>query len=105
MSERPTLACDLTVLAPAERERRAGLADRLDGSIVAVQELPAGYALTLDGKRLPPDDLRALVDLERRCCPFLRFEIAPGQASNVLVVTGDEGVKEFLAALLKVAGR
>ncbi len=104
MSERPTIACDLTVLAPAERERRGGLAARLERSIVAVRELPAGYALSVDGERLPLEDLKALVELEGRCCPFLRFEVAPGPGRvTVLTATGGPGVQEFIAAALRLA--
>jgi hypothetical protein len=45
-------------------------------------------------------ELAEFVLLERRCCPFLNFEITlhEGEDSIAVHLSGREGVKEFLAA-------
>jgi hypothetical protein len=63
---------------------------------------------TADGirLRLPADALSAVlevVDAERQCCPFLRFEITvePDSGPIWLVLSGPPGTGEFLSALLE----
>ena len=66
-----------------------------------------GYALELT----PSDDAiaaaMALIQVERRCCPFLRFTltIEPGETAVELTLTGGDGVREFLAAALRPGAR
>jgi hypothetical protein len=45
--------------------------------------------------------LAAMIDAERRCCPFLRFQLLaePDNRPVSLEVTGPEGTREFLDAL------
>lgn len=92
-------ACRREALAPADRARHAALTEELRSGARSVEELPRGYAF-----RFPDDPplSRRLVEwmaLERRCCPFLEFEIVLGEAGEpvVLRLTGGQGVKEFLA--------
>ncbi|HEX4629074.1 MAG TPA: hypothetical protein VH137_09815 [Gemmatimonadales bacterium] len=53
----------------------------------------------------PSDDLltalAAVIDAERRCCPFLRFQVVaePESGPVWLTVTGPPGTREFLARL------
>jgi hypothetical protein len=44
----------------------------------------------------------AVIQLERRCCPFLRFTLTvePGEAVMELALTGGPGVRDFLATWL-----
>lgn len=46
------------------------------------------------------------MDNECRCCPFLGFtlELLPDDGPLTLRLTGPDGVREFLAAELDVAG-
>jgi hypothetical protein len=97
-----SLVCALDALAPSDRARHAALTEQLRSSVRWVQELPRGYAF-----RFPDDPAlsRRLVEwvvLERRCCPFLEFEILLGEKGEpvILRLSGREGVKEFLAAEL-----
>ena len=46
-------------------------------------------------------ELAQLVSLERRCCPFLRFNIRvePGNGPVWLEISGPRGTKDFLASV------
>ena len=91
--------CRLDALTPPERARHAALTEELRARARWIQEIPYGYAF-----RFPDDPAfsRRLVEwvaLERRCCPFLEFEILLGEEGEpvILRLTGAEGVKTFLA--------
>ena len=101
----PALACRLDALSAEERVRHRDLTEELTRRARWVQEIPCGYAL-----RFPDDPAlsRRVIDwvaLERRCCPFLEFEILLGEEGEpvILRLTGADGVKEFLAAELDLA--
>ncbi len=94
----PTLACDLGALGAEERARRAELASRVTARFREVRDLPDGYEARLDPE---PSILRDALDwvlLERRCCPFLRFDLCLEAADGPvwLQLHGGPGVKEFL---------
>ena len=94
------IACALT---PGEiRDRRSslwpGLVERAD----SVETTPDGYALRFAASR---DALLAIadaIDAERRCCPFLTFDLDVEAQSGpmTLTVSGPPGTQEFLASLL-----
>ena len=98
------LACDLEALAPAEREQHAATLDQLRRSVLAVEELPDGWAVKLPTS----DDTLQLVarfidnDLtyakSRRCCPFFDFNLNVSHDAGPiwLRLTGRAGVKDFL---------
>ncbi len=94
------LACDLHALNATEQKRRQALAERLHAAGQEVRELPDGYAF-----RFPADlylVVANFVALERRCCPFFRFEMdleADG-GPLWLRITGRAGVKDFVRAEL-----
>lgn len=92
------IACNILVLDPREREQRADLAERMRSRITSIRELEDGFVFALDAD---PEGERALSDLlalERRCCPFLRFEVGASGEKLELRITGEEGVKSFLLA-------
>jgi hypothetical protein len=68
--------------------------------------LPDGVRLRFaaDAERLAM--LATFIDLERRCCAFLRFRltIEPGGGPVWLELTGPPGTREFLAAELTGPG-
>jgi hypothetical protein len=87
-------------LDAAARARRQALAARLHAMTREVRERPNGYAF-----RYPADALLAaaeFVALERRCCPFFRFDLAlePDGGPLWLAVRGPAGAKAFLVAEL-----
>ncbi|HXM34110.1 MAG TPA: hypothetical protein VN920_02905, partial [Pyrinomonadaceae bacterium] len=100
MKELP-IACELT---PAEmEERRQGV---LPGLLAQAQERIA----MADGFRwrfAPRSDLLAavvqVIDLERQCCRFLRFELTvePAAGPVWLEVTGPKGTAKFLEELTR----
>jgi hypothetical protein len=95
-------ACRLDALALDERTRHAALTQELLASARFVQEIPRGYAFRFPDKRALSRHLVEWVALERRCCPFLEFEILLGLEGEpvILRLTGERGVREFLAAEL-----
>jgi hypothetical protein len=89
------IACTLT---DEERGSREGEVDTLFARMVAVRELPDGYAFAF-----PPEDgvAHAVFDLvlaERACCPFMTFDLAfPSPHERVwLHIGGGKDVKEFV---------
>jgi len=97
------IACTLT---PAELEaRREMLLPGLLARAGAREAVAGGFRW-----RFPPDgdllqDAAAVIDVERRCCPFLRFHLVvePGGGPVWLEVTGPEGTRDFLSTLLDPA--
>jgi hypothetical protein len=91
------IACNLGALAPADRARRAALAEQMLDRVERIEETVDGFALRVDAS-LARDSLEWFL-LERRCCPFLRLELdfAPGEGPLWLRLRGGPGVKEFLA--------
>ena len=99
LDEAPTkVACNLDALTPSEREHRAELAEALRARVTSIKELDNGYVVKIEAEH-PSSDIQALLDLERRCCPFLDFELVTSDGS-VLTMTGPPGVKEIIAAML-----
>lgn len=96
-------ACDLGALTPEQRARQAELRARLERSTTRVKEDPEGYTFEY-ATDLAPTTVAEWVDLERKCCPFLRFTVdVPEQSGPVqLHVRGAAGVKTFLAAEMRI---
>jgi hypothetical protein len=93
------VACSLT---PAAIEAgRAGLLPGLAEIATAREATPDGYRLTFAAA---PDTLQRIarvIDAERQCCRWLRFdlEVPPSGGPIVLALSGPAGAQEFLAAL------
>ena len=86
----------------SEREyaiRGEEIAGGLFAAVEEVAELPDGYGyrFSADGSQLEP--LLAFIAAERRCCPFLTFEIAfePYGGPLWLRMRGSPRVKAFIA--------
>jgi hypothetical protein len=99
MAELP-VACTLS--EPELAVRRAGVLAAIRRDQQETRWLPDGVALRFAAA---PDRLATLatfVDLERRCCAFLRFRLTvePGEGPIWLELTGPPGTREFLAAEL-----
>jgi hypothetical protein len=95
MNSLPT-ACNLT--SAELHERRRTVLEKLRDALVEVKELAEGYSylFTSEGNRF--QELAAMIDLERQCCPFLQFRVnvAAGNGPLTLEITGPEGTKDFL---------
>lgn len=88
----------MEALDRVERTRRAGLSAELASRLAGIQELPDGFAFSFPREQPLFLTLAEWVTLERRCCPFLDFELVlESRAAPVsLRLTGRPGVKEFL---------
>jgi hypothetical protein len=95
------LACDLSALTDAQRERHIEVSRQVLAGKQALVELADGYRLQF------PDDpawymlLGEFISMEHRCCPFFRLalEVEPGAKAIGLRVSGDaEGIKAFIQA-------
>ena len=73
--------------------------DTVRRTVLAKHELPDGLALSFRGDAAAFVQLAEWISLERRCCPFLAFALEWKQDDSVSVrLTGEPGVKEFIAA-------
>ena len=101
----PALACVPSSIPTAERSAHFALGrELLEGRAVERVALSDGYAV-----RFQPDDFEAVarfVANERKCCPFLTFELALEPASGPLWLrmTGPEGTRAVLDAELDLGG-
>ena len=100
----PELACLPAAIPTAERKAHFALARELVEERAAERvALPNGF-----GIRFPPDALEAVarfVANERKCCPFLSFELTlePDAGPLWLRMTGPEGTRAALDAELNLA--
>lgn len=95
--EQSPIACDMTVLAPAQRERHLATSRELFSTLKQIRELSNGYEFRVDGPNVIMQTAE-FVSLEKLCCPFLNFEIEV-EAENGQVwlkLFGREGVKAFV---------
>ena len=94
------LCCDMTAMSGSERERYGELRARLEGAIEETRELENGFAFRWPSDVVSLVEIAEFVEQERKCCPFLDFEIAVERERGPvwLKMTGQEGVKTFLRA-------
>lgn len=86
----------------SEREqaiRGEEIAATLFTHVAAIAELPDGYAFRFDDPDTRLPDIMAFVAAERRCCPFLSFEVAftPHAGPLWLRLRGSDAIKTFVA--------
>ena len=91
------IACTLT--APELQERRRTVLQKVRSAVVEVRELENGYAYSFPSAERWLVEVVGLIDLERQCCPFLRFQLTVEENGGPLwlKMTGPKGTKEFLA--------
>ena len=93
------VACSLTT-AELQQRRRTVL-DVVRDAVEETIELKDGFAYRFPATSDLINQLATLVELERQCCPFLRFRTTVEAADGPiwLELTGPQGTKEFLASL------
>jgi hypothetical protein len=96
--EETALACAFDALAPHEQRRERALLELLKSSTVAHTEVDDGYTLRIAGCAPTLAQLGDLIALERRCCPFLGFDLhCPPQADEfALRIWGPSAAKPFI---------
>jgi hypothetical protein len=94
------VACTLT--EPELAARRAGVLGDVRRSALEARWVADGVQLRFAAEPATLSLLATFVDLERRCCAFLRFQLTvePGGGPVWLTLTGPPGAREFLAAEL-----
>lgn len=99
MSEKQTVACDLTAIPEEARQRHLATVPEIFAAAQEVQELPNGFAFRYANEPGRFMSLAKFVEYEQLCCPFEGFavEIEPHGGPIWLRLTGDEEVKEALA--------
>jgi hypothetical protein len=93
------IACALT--DKELQERRKNVLQKTAQSLIEVRELRDGFAYKFPAKDAVLQDLINVINLERKCCPFLNFRLVVEAQNNFvsLELTGREGTKEMLKAL------
>jgi len=93
------VVCALT--PEALEARRSGLLPGLAARAESREEIPDGYRLTFGASSEVLQAISAVIEAERQCCLWLRFQLAvePDAGPMVLTLSGPKGAREFLAAL------
>jgi len=108
MTEQAALAKELPIactLTPTElQSRRADLLAGLFKTAEGSEATNLGYRFRFAASSEALAKIAEVVDAERQCCRFLRFQLTvePDRGPLYLEVTGPAGTAEFLADLLKV---
>ena len=101
MSELP-IVC--TLGPDAIRARRQGLLTALLHQSSGKEALPDGLRLRFAASGETLSKITQTVEAERHCCRFLRFTITvePDEGEIRLDLTGPQGTREFVGALLEM---
>jgi hypothetical protein len=94
------IACCLT--SGELREREATFLAQFRSAVIETEELPDGYAFRVPGDGKWVAITAEMIVAERKCCPFLTFELVaqPNMGPVAVRVTGPAGAKEFLKTIL-----
>jgi hypothetical protein len=95
------IVCSLTT--PELQERSATILRKIRASALRVEETEAGFVYSFAPDESLLADLCSVIELEHRCCPFLRFSliVGPAEAPIQLELTGPPGTKEFLQSVFE----
>lgn len=98
-----TIACDLSALEDPERHERES--EALWDEREELRQVRGGVAIRFPGSMDYAERILAFIRRERRCCPFLTFELVfePEDRGIWLAMTGDERVEKYLS--VQFAGR
>lgn len=99
MTREIPVACVLT--GKQLQQRRRDYLDKIAGSLTDFKELESGFSYRFPLRETILQDLAEIVDLERKCCPFLSFKIILEAGNNFvsLELTGAKGTKETIKSL------
>jgi hypothetical protein len=97
----PAIVCELGALSPEERRREQTLLSKFRTSFTNVTETGNGFRVTVSAEPTTLSELGEFLAYERRCCPFLTFEVVvePQRGPVTLHVFGGPGSKEFTKAI------
>jgi hypothetical protein len=106
VNDRSDLVCIPTAIPPQERAAHFALIQELFGAMAQERaEVPCGYAYRFAAEAFW--QVARFVANERKCCPFLTFELSVSPASGPLWLrmSGPEGTRAVLEAELAVTRR
>jgi hypothetical protein len=100
MSDLP-IACSLT--APELQARRTEVLQKARAAALEVKDQEDGFAYRFPSNEFLLADLSTLIQLEHRCCPFLKITLTveAGDGPVWLELTGPPGTKEFLNSIFE----
>ena len=95
------VACRLT--DKELQARRKNYLDKAAESLIDSAELSDGFVFRFPLADATLHTLAEIIDLERKCCPFLSFRLVleAGNDFVSLELTGAEGTKEIVKSLFK----
>jgi hypothetical protein len=98
----PELPVVCTLSPDALSARRQGSLSTLLQQSSEQELLPDGLRLRFAPSREILSDIARAIEAERHCCRFLRFTLTvePDEGRFTLDLTGPQGTREFIAALL-----
>lgn len=94
------IACRPQALSKEERAQSQTLRTELASATMETKALPNGYAFRYCADAALFEKAAQWISLERRCCPFLSFELMwqeGDDAAPQLSITGPAGTKAFMA--------
>lgn len=99
--DRPAIACNLAAFTPDERRAHEAEGAQLMKRVISTRELADGFEIRLPAV-IAADVAHWFID-ERRCCPFLSFDMSLSAAADNLVVSlrGPEGTKDILRSAVE----
>jgi hypothetical protein len=97
MSDLP-IVCTLT--ETQLQERRETILERIRSMVREVKELPDGYSFKFAADDDELNTLMQMINLERKCCGFLRFTLTvePESGPVWMEITGPGGAKPMIRA-------
>lgn len=98
-----TIACTLS--GPDFAQRRKAVLDLMHARLRELRRQLNGYALRFDPSEDQLATLATLIDVERQCCPFLRFQLTvePEGGAIWLELSGPPPTGDWLADELGLA--
>ncbi len=97
-SEDTSISCDPSAHTETELEQHDEKVEGLLADRTEMRKVSGGYAFRYPGTMEYAERVFNFVRYERKCCPFLSFEIAfePEERGIWLYVGGDERVEDYL---------
>jgi hypothetical protein len=89
------IACDMTALSAAERQRYDTLRQLVLKAVRDVGSTAIGFCLRVDGT-VSAANIAEWMTLEHRCCPFLTLRLALAEDGTWVEMGGSAAIKEFL---------
>ena len=92
------IACNMNVFTPAERESHIQTATQLFQTVQRIVDVERGYEFIFSSESATIVKLAEFISKEKLCCPFLEFtlKMVPNYETASLLLTGPEGIPEFL---------